>query len=170
MTRSKDPASEVAARPDTEIEKVVRRQLTPEQLANIQSYDDIFGDEFGEYLDSSDLGDGFAMGDKANLVGKEFAIVDWEYGKNNDFGNPFVIVRLVTKDPFQKLIITDGSTGIMRQLELIHQLSKGKIKRVKCRNGLRASEYWVDDVTGQPVGDDYAGKKKKATTYYIDQV
>lgn len=170
MTRSKSADStEVAARPDAEIE-VVKRQLTSEQLANISSYDDVFGEEFGQYVDASDLGDGFAMGDKADLVGKEFAIIDWEYGKNNDYGNPFVIVRLVTKEPFRKLIITDGGTGIMRQLELIHQMSKGKVKKVLCKGGLRASEYWVDDVTGKPVGDDYAGKKKKAVTYYIDQV
>lgn len=170
MTRSKtDHSSEVAAKQDAEIE-LAKRSLTPEQLKGIDSYDAVFADEFGEYIDSSDLGDGFAMGDKAQLVGKEFAIIDWEYGKNNDYGNQFIIVRLVTKDPFQKLIITDGSTGIMRQLEMMYNLSKGKIKKVRCRAGLRASEYWVDDVTGQPVDESYAGKKKKATTYYIDQV
>lgn len=170
MTREKSSdSSEVAARPDTEIE-AVKRQLSSEQLAAINSYDDIFTEDFGQYVDASDLGDGFAMGDKAQLVGREFAIIDWEYGKNNDYGDSFVIVRLVTREPFQKLIITDGGTGIKRQLELIYQMSKGKIKKVKCKGGLRASEYWVDDVTGQPVGDDYAGKKKKAVTYYIDQV
>lgn len=170
MTRSKSADStEVAARPDAEIE-AVKRQLSSDQLANIKSYDDIFTEDFGEYVDASDIGDGFAMGDKAQLVGKELSIIDWEYGKNNDFGNPFVIVRLVTKTPFQKLVITDGSTGIMRQLELIYQLSKGTIKKIRCKNGFRASEYWVDDVTGKPVGDDYAGKKKKAVTYYIDEV
>jgi hypothetical protein len=179
-TRSKSEiaADEVAAKLDAEVEKQTehlptqaKRRINSEELAQISSFEEAIkaAQEYGELLDSSDLGDGFSMGDKAALVGKKFVVIDWEYGKNNDYGNAFVIVRLVTIDN-NKYIITDGSTGIMRQLELILQLTKGKTKSIICNNGLRASDYWVDDVTGQPVDESYAGKKKKATTYYIDQV
>lgn len=175
----KPTEAEVAEYHKGEIEKSDR--LTFEQRAGIQSYEDAIALLLADpdsFIESEELGDGFKkLTDKALLVGKNFVIVEWEYGKNTDYGEKFVIVRLVTENG-DKFFTTDGSTGIMRQLELLKELSKGRVKRVICKGGLRASDFWVADEDNAKIGisrgdivkADYPGKKKKATTYYIDAV
>lgn len=158
---------------DTGQEIATYNKMTFEDLAAIASFEDALriAGEDGSLIGAEALGDGFRIEtDKEKLVGVTFVVVDWDYGKNVTMGEKFIIIRLVTQDG-RKLIITDGSTGIMRQLEMLFQVSKGKLRRVLCNGGLRASQYWIAEEMGVGIVQaDYAGKKKLATTYYIDAV
>lgn len=149
-------------------EVVVSQRLSTEQLAGISSFDEaikLAAQTHGGMLDSTELGDGFSiLEDKQKLVGVPFVIVEWEHGKNVTMGEKFVILRIVTQAN-QKLIITDGSTGIMRQLEVMPGNRRGGIF---CREGLRASVYGLD-VNGEPVtiGSAEQDGNKQGTTFYI---
>lgn len=150
------------------MEVVTAQRLSVEDLAAVKTFDEamkLAAQAHGGLLDSVELGDGFSiLEDKQKLVGVPFVIVEWEHGKNVTMGEKFVIVRLVTQAN-QKFIITDGSTGIMRQLETMPGNRRGGIF---CREGLRASVYGLD-VNGQPVtiGSAEQDGNKQATTYYI---
>lgn len=100
--------------------------------------------------------------DKKTLIGVPFMICDVRVSWSNKYDGPFVNILAITKDN-EKIVINDGSTGIMEQT--LHMLNKSKRKAgILCENGLRASDYKVgisDAFGNEP------DKEIEATTYYI---
>lgn len=136
--------------------------ISTNQLREIHSFDDalrVMEETYGAdalALASDALGDGFALAkSKDQLIGVPCAFISW----NDSLGDhgPFVAARLVTQDG-RKLVITDGSEGIFRQL-MDFQESKGRSGGLVAKNGLRRSDYSYVDSNGE---------EKPATTYYID--
>lgn len=138
---------------------VAPRAFSDQELREMKTYSDLRAlvQERGlKVTNASDvLSDGFELSkDKEGLVGIEFVIVDWRFTESDAYGDEgeFVTVRLITAQN-AKLIINDGSTGIMKQLKGIDQEGVLYVK-----NGLRVSEYEYTDAKG---------KKSKARTYYL---
>lgn len=106
-------------------------------------------------------GSPYKVVDKRTLVGVPFMIVDVRFSWSSKFDGPFVNVLALTKDN-EKVVINDGSTGIMEQVKYMLQKNKRKAG-ILCPNGLRASDYKVT------VEDAFEGTSKEieATTYYI---
>lgn len=99
--------------------------------------------------------------DKDTLIGVPFMICDVRVSWSTKFDNPFVNILALTKEN-EKVVINDGSTGIMEQM--LHMLNKSKRKAgIMCENGLRKSEYEVE------VYDAFKDETKtiQAATYYI---
>lgn len=96
------------------------------------------------------LGDGFAiLKDKGMAVGREFLILDWTFHEGNQ--GEFVSMRIINPQG-EKARINDGSTGICAQLRELTE--KGITSGIHCPNGLRVSEYTIEDGS-------------QAKTYYI---
>lgn len=118
------------------------------------------------------IGTGFRVVDsneaaKAALVGKPFLIVTWTFSLG-DFGD-FVTMWIQTQDG-NKLIVSDGSTGIRDQLA---DLTKRRNKRhaLWCPHGFRRSDYemYTDENGAWKVAPrGYEGKTVPAATFYID--
>lgn len=99
--------------------------------------------------------------DKDTLIGVPFMICDVRFSWSNKFDGPFVNILALTKDN-QRIVINDGSTGIMEQT--LFQLQKDKRKAgIICPNGLRRSDYKVTVHDGMSDTD----KEIEASTYYI---
>jgi len=134
-----------------------------ETLTNIKSFDDakqVLADAGVQVTDISDYGDGFLVMDKAELVNVPFIILDYKFADGDftgDDGKPqkFSITRLVTADN-RKAILTDGSTGMRKQLERLER--RGVTGGILCQKGLTVSEYEFTDEKG---------KKTPAKTYYF---
>lgn len=141
-----------------------------QQLADIHSWDDL-----GRLINANnvtleslaDYGSGVIVAsDKDKLLGVPFVIVSYAFHEG-DMG-PFVSATIVTKNPVvidgsdaSKLVVNDGSTGILSQLLAIEakRVERGvDLNPIYCRGGLRKSVY---DYT------DEKGKVSKATTYYL---
>lgn len=100
------------------------------------------------------LGDGFELlKDKDKLVNVPFIILNYSFHKDEKTGQEYAVVRLVTIND-QKVIITDGGTGIYAQLR---DLSARGINGAIGVNGLRVSEYEVE----------VDGKSSVAKTHYL---
>lgn len=111
----------------------------------------------GDIVSASEFGNGFAVletKDKGQLVGVPFIILDWTLreGDNGDY----VSLEIVTQDN-RKLIVNDGSTGILKQIRDIAET--GDTRAIYVKKGLRKSEYTYTD------GE---GKQKPAVTFYLD--
>lgn len=139
-------------------------KLSDEALTGITSFEDalaLLNETYGEggvVVASEVLGDGFALldsKDKHKLVGEMFVIVSWSFhiGENGEY----VIARIVTATN-KKLVLTDGSTGICRQLST-YSANTGKYAAMVVKNGLRRSDYTFENEQGE---------EKSATTYYLD--
>jgi len=108
-----------------------------------------------------DYGNGFeVLEDKNQLVKKPFAILEWRFNAG-DMGE-FVSATCVTEKG-DKVIINDGSTGILRQLRTVTETrEKLGIANVQagliCKHGLRRSDYQYTDSKGE---------SRPATTYYL---
>lgn len=107
---------------------------------------------FGDKLDNAGevLGDGFTLTEnKAQLVGVPLIVIDWEFipgsFEKNENVKPFPgqglfsTVRLIT-DKGDKYRISDGSTGIHRQLFEYSQRT-GKHSGLAVKKGLADSHY-----------------------------
>lgn len=106
-------------------------------------------------------GSPYKVVDKDTLVGVPFMIVDIRFSWSEKFDSPFCNVLALTKDN-ERVVINDGSTGIMEQMK--HHLQKTKRKSgIICEGGLRKSEYTTE------VYDAFKDETKEiqATTYYI---
>lgn len=128
-------------------------------IASVQSFEAAFElalAHFGEIVSSTELGDGFTVVDKKDIVGKAMLILGWEPGKNEKFG-PFTIVRAITRTN-EKILFVDGSSGIKEQLQVFENLT-GRAGGILAETGLRVSNYtYTDD----------KGEERPASTYYID--
>lgn len=126
-----------------------------------------------------EYGSGFEMlDDKDRLLKVGFTILEWRFVKSSDFvdndGNPgeYVAAQVVTALG-EKYIITDGSTGIYKQLVTVTE-NRLKAQRpnvhpragLRIPRGLRKSEYGINRKTGEigKVGDP---GMDKAATYYL---
>ena len=110
--------------------------------------------------------DGFPEIDKAALVGRECIFLTWQLSRpeSESFGQPFVVVRGITKDG-QRFRFSDGSTGVFRQLvkiteNRIENNSKTPNAGLHVLHGLTRSNYKVPHPTRE-------GIEIEATTYYI---
>ncbi len=149
------------------------KAFSPDQLSSIASFDDavrLSQMTFGEVDAATDLGDGFELlKDKDPLVGVEFIIVDRQFRFSTvegDLANAapreYVTVKLVTRRG--KFRISDGSTGIFRQLA---DHRDKPFRPMLCPTGLTVSkDYIVRDESGVARTDDQ-GRVLKGTTYYI---
>lgn len=107
--------------------------------------------------------------DKSELIAKPFFIRLARFAIDPETDRPYVVLYVVTKDN-EMLILTDGSTGIYKQIskrvaERIEDKHPTPVENWMVVNGLRVSEYGID-ADGNPVA---AGVKPagKARTFYI---
>jgi hypothetical protein len=120
-------------------------------------------DQAGGVIEASEvLGDGFEVvpnDEKGRYVGVPMLLGEWQF-RQGDNGEYVVIRALVqpTGQQVRRVVFTDGSTGIMRQLQDVTQRT-GKTHGLIVRHGFRRSDYtYTDD----------KGVDKKATTFYLD--
>lgn len=106
-------------------------------------------------------GTGFKVVEKDSLIKTPLVILEWSFHKG-DHG-PFVSAAAVTADG-RKVVINDGSTGILKQLTDItaERLASGRPfaqQGLNVPSGLRASDFkYVDEKTNE---------EKDARTYYL---
>lgn len=116
-------------------------------------------------------------GGKDYLIDRPFFCVDVAFRKDADTQRPFAVLHVITKDN-EMFYVTDGSTGMMRQLAQIvgERLENGHPSPYEgflIANGLRKSDYLlVKDEKGAtvPAPANYPADGKiegKATTYYL---
>ncbi len=136
----------------TDVERIISRA----QLSAVTSFDEAMemaASTFGGVIDASEVfGDGFVLANKDDLIGIPFVILNYTFHKG-DFGDDFVVCRAVTAAD-QKVVITDGSTGIREQLRSFNGQNGG----IFAKRGLTKSEY---------VYKDDKGKDVPAATFYI---
>lgn len=133
-------------------------------LRAISSFEDAaryLADAGVDVVNAADFGDGFDIlptKEKTRLVGQPFIILEYSFHPSKEFGGDFVAIRLVTKAG-EKLILTDGSTGIREQLKTIAGESN-TTQGLFIPRGLRASDY--------EYADPQTGEMRQARTYYLD--
>lgn len=144
------------------------RLFSEDELRNIGSFDDamaLLNEKLGAeiYDASTEIGDGFDMlENKDKLLENAFVAVSWSFSESADFrdenGNPskFVVMRVVTSRG-EKFIITDGSTGICRQM-LNFTARTGKLSGLVVKGGLRKSTYKTE----------IRGEVTPGVTYYLN--
>ena len=152
--------------PGTEMEQL-GRVLSDDDLRAIDTFADAVAfatERFGAIESAADvLGSGFAVVDKARLVGKRFLAVYWRFyqGRYGDTAAVFC----VTASPFafgedgkpmHRAIINDGGAGIYQTLSEYSD-RKGRNGGLMAEDGLTASNYEVE----------IDGELTPATTYYI---
>lgn len=145
-----DTDTNKGAVPTTEVVKT-ERLFTEDELRNIGSFDDamaLLTDKLGAevYDASTEIGDGFDMlENKDKLIENAFVAVSWTFSESDDYhnedGSPskFVVMRVVTSRG-EKYIITDGSTGMCKQM-LNFTARTGKLSGLVVKGGLRKSTY-----------------------------
>lgn len=142
--------------------------LDETNLRDITSFEDAlkaFESSGVAYEVMSDYGTGFDVlpnEAKNRLVGVPIVILEWRF-TSGDHGE-FVSAAIVTKHG-EKLILNDGSTGIMKQLQ--------KITRARVAAGHAAPQNALA-VPGGLTRSDYPytddkGEVKTATTYYLSE-
>jgi hypothetical protein len=89
-------------------------------------------------------------------------MIQWAFTPG-DFGEEYLIARVVTADG-RKLVITDGSTGLCRQVREF-ETEYGTTRGLVCKRGLRMSEYFLG-ADGQPSLVDTGNGK--GATYYLN--
>lgn len=113
---------------------------------------------------SEAIGDGFPlMKDKERLLSSPLLLLSWSFQEGDQQPDPdrpghflpFVAVKCINQAN-QKFTVTDGSTGICRQLAE-YTAATGKSAGMFASRGLRKSEYDLPDGSGG-----------RGTTYYID--
>lgn len=103
-------------------------------------------------LDFASLtGDGWGdVVEKDTLLGQPFLIADVKF-HTGDFGDYAAV--LAVKLDGTRVVFTDGSSGIYKQLIRLEEQTGGRLSGIACRSGLRKSEYEKDG--------------RAARTYYI---
>lgn len=113
--------------------------------------------------------------DKRILVGVPLMILSYRFHEGDK--GTFVSAVAVTKNPVtiegrdtSKIVINDGSTGILAQLMTIEseRVKSGTdvIRPLYCPAGLRESTYERKDENGAPILND-RGRPEMGTTYYL---
>lgn len=145
--------------------------INEDALRNIGTFDD-----FVKFTKDNDIlveniamyGSGVVvLADKSRLIASPFVITGYAFHAGDK--GEFVSLTCVTRDPVRigetthsKVVINDGSTGIMAQLKRIEaeRIENGQeIRPLYCGGGLRVSVY---DYT-----DENTGETSSASTYYL---
>lgn len=111
------------------------------------------------------LGTGFKVAENKDLlIGRPFLILDWHY-TDGDHG---VFVSLLAVTQTEKIVINDGGSGILAQIQALE--SEGYSgSAIRVMRGLRKSEFWYDP--NDPKGEKYKSQEdpsyKLGTTYYL---
>lgn len=156
---------ELAKASGTEVEKTtVPNKFSTEDYAAIDSFDAaiaLASGVYGDVLSAEDVpefSDGFRVAteqDKRNMDGVPLFLVDWKF-LDSDYGvegDKFVVVHAVTRNndgSVTKWVLTDGSTGIARDLKNFTEKT-GRDGGMLFKGGLRVSDYQTDKDTGRPL-------------------
>jgi hypothetical protein len=138
-----------------------------EDLQKVDDFDAVLAmveEAYGDVVDATaELGDGFRVltrEEKERMVGIPLVLMHWKFSESDyqrpDTDSYFVIVRCAAKHrnaPMGKYVITDGGTGLARQL-LEYTQRTGRQGGLVLRKGLLRSDY---DTENGP-----------ATTMYLD--
>ena len=150
-------------------------------LRSITSFKDL--EQRGEVLVDAEsvLGTGWERVDddvaaKASLCDVSLAIVEWQfsvgeyYDEKGELGK-FVTMFILTEDG-KRFIITDGSTGIARELWNFSYSPAGDqlrpLRNLYLKKGFRESPYFIDARTKKPVPRGFQGPKEPASTFYLN--
>lgn len=166
------PAAAVAVRYQPLDLALVQDLTTPDALERF------FTEQTGELSFGDEIADGYEkLENKDILLARPFIVVDWTYFTSAEYGTEVLTVRVMTMQG-EKYRLSDGSTGIMGQLE---EVTRVRAKNghaypnagLGVKNGLRKSSFWVSVETGRAITDEEADKlpkdkKKRAATYYLD--
>lgn len=143
----------------SESNEVARPLITSNEdtLRDIHSFSDamqVLSDAGIDIRSTEEFGDGFrVLEDKSRLVKTPFIVLGYKFAQGDN--GEFVIIHAVT-DRDEKLIITDGSTGIKEQMKKYQ--SHGIHAGLLVRDGLVKSDYTFKDENGND---------RPATTYYL---
>lgn len=148
-------------------EIVKRESFDTADLRSLSSFDDamrLFQDAGIPVADAAEaIGDGFEMlEDKDILVKQPFIMIQWAFTPG-DFGEEYLIARVMTADG-KKFVVTDGSTGLCRQVREFEQ-EYGAQRGLVCKRGLRKSEYFLAEDGTPSLTDTGNGK---GSTYYLN--
>lgn len=121
-------------------------------LTNLTEIEQAFESAGLPVLDFASIaGDGWGdVVDKDTLLGVPFLIADVKF-HSGDFGDYAAV--LAVKLDGTRVVFTDGSSGIYRQLVALEEQLGGRMSGIACRSGLRRSDYEKDG--------------RAARTYYI---
>jgi hypothetical protein len=145
-------------------------------IADVQQYFASLGVELTAGED--ELGDGYERTDnKDRFCDTPLVLVDWTVFMSSEFNQPASSIRIMTFAG-EKFRISDGSTGIHKQLE---ELTAVRVRQGRptprqgliLKGGLRKSEYWISVVDGLPLNAQEAEEtplelRRKAKTYYLN--
>jgi len=122
----------------------------------VETWDQVAQLQAGEVLVVDDF---VKLDDKSKLINVPFFIRKW-WNADGEMGE-FAVLQCVTSRPVRtdtgetsKVILTDGSTGIFRQLREV-TLRTGKTTALMVRNGLRVSQYTADTNEGPKLAETY---------------
>lgn len=157
---------------------VVTAGISEDAIKSIDTFEQalaLFNETGGVVPIGEVAGDGFAiLKEKETLVNIPFLLLDWSEILDPETQRLYASIRLITSDG-RKYRISDGSTGIYKQLKEIREHpKKPREKGIAVPKGLVASGYFVaedkknDDGSPMIVDADYKGKKSKAYTYYLN--
>lgn len=162
---------------------IVPVHFNREQLGAIDSFDAAIAlatAEFGDIvLADAEVGDGFKVATdsdkRTTLSGSPLLLLDWSF-RESETGE-WVLIHAVQRSDdggVTKWVITDGSTGLCRELKEYEEKT-GREGGMLVRNGLRVSDYYIDPETGTGLTKgqvrEYMIAKKKmveASTVYLD--
>ena len=159
------------------------RRFADSELANIGSFSDALNllneNQYSAVDYAEKYGTGFKVldtKDKGQLCDVPFMALEWSFNEGDQ--GTFVSLAIVT-EAGQKLILNDGSTGILAQMIEVtrDRMAAGATldeatHGLLVRNGLRKSEYPTDE-TGKPLTKDDAKNhpeliKGTGVTYYLN--
>lgn len=142
------------------------RLFGDEELAGIKTAEEALAlvrEVFGGITPAEEvLGNGFSILDsdkKGQLVGVPLLLVEWRF--NDGEQGKFVSINAVAIQEggnIRKLIVNDGSTGLMEQLAAYTNRT-GLFGGLLVKKGLKESRYKFTDENGD---------KKDASTFYLD--
>ncbi|QUH03827.1 hypothetical protein HUO13_26115 [Saccharopolyspora erythraea] len=85
--------------------------------------------------------------DKAKLIGANMVVLGWRFNEGQ-FADEFVSVLVLTEhDEFY--VFNDSSAGVYRQLQNATERLGRQYGPIHCPHGLRTSDYWYDEATGE---------------------
>ena len=151
------------------------RAFSESELRGIGTFEDalrVYTEVTGDVIETAEgaIGDGFVQVDevfKRKLIGVPLFVMSWEFKVSEKViknGQPsrYVQMRIVAQHANGKVgkyLVSDGSTGILAQLDAYTERT-GRYQGLMCPNGLRVSDYKYTDPASGDVSD--------ASTYYID--
>ncbi|MGI8309038.1 hypothetical protein [Saccharopolyspora hattusasensis] len=85
--------------------------------------------------------------DKARLIGTNMVVLGWRFNEGQ-FADEFVSVLVLTEHD-EYFVFNDSSAGVYRQLQAATDRLGRQYGPIHSRHGLRPSDYWYDEETGE---------------------